>query len=90
MLARFARSGSQCYLLKNPRFANGPVEVGTNIEVEALLVSGRRGLLAEIRHWLRWYLRYRPAAATTAALSRPATICKPRRRSIVAKVTPVC
>ena len=53
MLARFARSGSQCYPLKNPRFANGPVEVGTNIEVEALLVSGRRGLLAEIRHWLR-------------------------------------
>jgi len=27
-----------------------PVEVGTNIEVEALLVSGRRGLLATIRH----------------------------------------
>jgi len=29
-----------------------PVEVGTNIEVEALLVSSRRRLLAEIRHCL--------------------------------------
>ena len=28
------------------------MKVGTNIEVEALLVSGRRSLLAEIRHWL--------------------------------------
>jgi len=32
-------------------FWSRPVEVGTNTEVEALLVSGRRGLLAYIRHW---------------------------------------
>jgi len=33
-------------------FWSRPVSVGTNIEVEALLVSGRRGLLAWIRHWV--------------------------------------
>ena len=29
------------------------MEVGTNIEVDALLVNGQRGLLAETRHWPR-------------------------------------
>ena len=31
-------------------FRSRPVEAGTNTEVEALLVSGRRGLLAYIHH----------------------------------------
>ena len=34
-------------------FWSRPVEVGTNIEVDALLVNGQRGLLAETRHWPR-------------------------------------
>jgi len=35
-------------------FWSRPVEVGTNIEVDALLVSGRRSFLAEIRHCFSW------------------------------------